>query len=304
MPPKKQKSDTKKATAWLKKAHMLTESLPFMQFYDNKTVVIKYGGHAMGDAKLADLFARDVVLLKQAGVNPIIVHGGGPQINGMLEKLGIKAKFAHGLRVTDSKTMEVVEMVLAGAINKRIVASIHNAGGQAVGLSGKDGQLLIAKKKKSRKIDPASHVEKLIDLGFAGEPSKVNTEILETLINSAMIPVIAPIGVSARGQTLNVNADIAAGAIAGAMKAERLLLLTDVVGVQDKKSALIERLTIARAKKLIKDGTARDGMIPKLETAIAAHQKGVRGVAILDGRVAHAILLELFTELGAGTLVE
>jgi len=304
MPPKKQKSDAQKATAWLKKAHMLTESLPFMQFYDKKTVVIKYGGHAMGDAKLADLFARDIVLLKQAGVNPIIVHGGGPQINGMLEKLGIKAKFAHGLRVTDAKTMAVVEMVLAGAINKQIVATIHKAGGQAVGLSGKDGQLLIAKKKKSRKIDPASHVEKLIDLGFAGEPSKVNIEILETLINSAMIPVIAPIGVSARGQTLNINADIAAGAIAGAMQAERLLLLTDVAGVRDKKGALIERLTQARAKKLIKDGTARDGMMPKLETAIAARRKGVRGVAILDGRVAHAILLELFTELGAGTLVE
>lgn len=289
---------------WIEKAHSLTEALPFMQSYDKRTIVIKYGGHAMGSAALSEKFARDVVLLKQAGVNPVVVHGGGPQINSMLERLGIKSKFAGGLRVTDKQTIEVVEMVLAGAINKQIVTALNQAGGKALGLSGKDGNLLIAKKKKGKIIDPDSNVEKIMDLGFAGEPQKVNPEILETIINSDLIPVIAPIATSASGQTLNVNADTAAGAIAAALNAARLLLLTDVTGVLNKKGVLLERLTSKQAQRLITNGTARGGMIPKLETAIAAKRKGVGGVAILDGRVPHAVLLELFTELGAGTLIE
>ncbi len=289
---------------WLAKAHVLTEALPFMQRYDKKTVVIKYGGHAMGDAKLAEQFANDVVLLKQAGINPVVVHGGGPQIAAMLERLGIKSQFKNGLRVTDAQTIEVVEMVLAGAINKQIVTALNAAGGTAVGLSGKDGNLLVAKKTRSRAKDPTSNVEKAINLGFVGTPQKVNGHILDVMLASNIIPVIAPIATSANGQTLNVNADTAAGAIAAALNAERLLMLTDVDGVKDKKGKLIERLSKAQATRLIKNGTAQGGMIPKLETAIDAVKNGVTAAAILDGRVQHAILLELFTELGAGTLVE
>ena len=289
---------------WLAKAHVLTEALPFMQRYDKKTVVIKYGGHAMGDAKLAEQFANDVVLLKQAGINPVVVHGGGPQIAAMLERLGIKSQFKNGLRVTDAQTIEVVEMVLAGAINKQIVTALNAAGGAAVGLSGKDGNLLVAKKTRSRAKDPTSNVEKAINLGFVGTPQKVNGHILDVMLASNIIPVIAPIATSANGQTLNVNADTAAGAIAAALNAERLLMLTDVDGVKDKKGKLIERLSKAQATRLIKNGTAQGGMIPKLETAIDAVKNGVTAAAILDGRVQHAILLELFTELGAGTLVE
>jgi acetylglutamate kinase len=299
---KKSKAGTSKD--WLEKAHVLTEALPFMQRYDKKTVVIKYGGHAMGDESLSQAFARDIVLLKQAGINPVIVHGGGPQIAEMLQRLGIKSKFAGGLRVTDKKTIEVVEMVLAGAINKEIVTALNQAGGRAIGLSGKDGNLLMARKTKAKTKDPDSNIEKIVDLGLVGTPHKVNPEILETLVNSDIIPVIAPIATSDRGQTLNVNADTAAGAIAAAIKAERLLMLTDVSGVLDKKGDLLERLTAARAASLIRNGTAKGGMIPKLETAIAAKKKGVGAVAILDGRVPHAILLELFTALGAGTLIE
>ena len=289
---------------WLAKAHVLTEALPFMQRYDKKTVVIKYGGHAMGDAKLAEQFANDVVLLKQAGINPVVVHGGGPQIAAMLERLGIKSQFKNGLRVTDAQTIEVVEMVLAGAINKQIVTALNAAGGTAVGLSGKDGNLLVAKKTRSRAKNPTSNVEKAINLGFVGTPQKVNGHILDVMLASNIIPVIAPIATSANGQTLNVNADTAAGAIAAALNAERLLMLTDVDGVKDKKGKLIERLSKAQATRLIKNGTAQGGMIPKLETAIDAVKNGVTAAAILDGRVQHAILLELFTELGAGTLVE
>ena len=289
---------------WLAKAHVLTEALPFMQRYDKKTVVIKYGGHAMGDAKLAEQFANDVVLLKQAGINPVVVHGGGPQIAAMLERLGIKSQFKNGLRVTDAQTIEVVEMVLAGAINKQIVTALNAAGGTAVGLSGKDGNLLVAKKTRSRAKEPTSNVEKAINLGFVGTPQKVNGHILDVMLASNIIPVIAPIATSANGQTLNVNADTAAGAIAAALNAERLLMLTDVDGVKDKKGKLIERLSKAQATRLIKNGTAQGGMIPKLETAIDAVKNGVTAAAILDGRVQHAILLELFTELGAGTLVE
>ena len=275
-----------------------------MQLYDKKTVVVKYGGHAMGDDTLAEQFAHDVVLLKQAGINPVIVHGGGPQIAAMLERLGIKSSFKNGLRVTDAQTSEVGEMVLAGAINKQIVSALNAAGGTAVGLSGKDGDLLVAKKTRSKAKNPTSNVEKAVNLGFVGTPTNVNTHILDVMLASDIIPVIAPIATSANGQTLNVNADTAAGAIAAALDAERLLMLTDVDGVKDKKGMLIERLSKTQAARLIKNGTAQGGMIPKLETAIDAVKNGVTATAILDGRVQHAILLELFTELGAGTLIE
>ena len=288
---------------WLEKAHVLTEALPFMQLYDKKTVVIKYGGHAMGDPELSAAFARDVVLLKQAGINPVVVHGGGPQIAEMLQRLGMKSKFAGGLRVTDGKTMEVVEMVLAGSINKQIVTALNQAGGRAIGLSGKDGNLLVAKKTKAKTRDPDSNIEKVIDIGFTGEPEKVNPEVLYDLARSDAIPVIAPVATSRTGQTYNVNADTAAGAIAAAIEAERLLMLTDVAGVLDKNGVLIEHLTLRQANTLIKNGTAVGGMIPKLGTAIAARKNGVEAVAILDGRIPHAILLELFTALGAGTLI-
>lgn len=289
---------------WLEQAHVLTEALPFMQLYDKKTVVIKFGGHAMGDAALSKSFAHDVVLLKQAGINPVIVHGGGPQIAAMLERLNIKSRFKDGLRVTDAQTIEVVEMVLAGAINKEIVTALNEAGGMAVGLSGKDGNLLVAKKTRMRQKQAKSNVEKAVNLGFVGTPQKVNSDVLDVMLASNIIPVIAPIATSDSGQTLNVNADTAAGAIAAALGAERLLMLTDVAGVKDKKGALIERLTRRQATALIKNGTAQGGMIPKLETAMQAVKDGVGATAILDGRVPHAVLLELFTALGAGTLVE
>ncbi len=289
---------------WLEQSHVLTKALPFMQRYDKRTIVIKYGGHAMGDKALSQKFASDIVLLKQSGINPVIVHGGGPQISEMLTRLNIKSKFSSGLRITDKQTIEVVEMVLAGAINKQIVTAITQAGGRAIGLSGKDGNLLIGKKTKRKYKDPQSNIEKVVDLGYVGMPQKVNPEILETLVKSDIIPIIAPIGTSRKGQTLNINADTAAGAIASALKAERLLLLTNIAGVIDKKGNLIERLTARRARQLITNGTAQGGMIPKLETAIKSHKNGVNGVAILDGRVPHAILLELLTELGAGTLLE
>lgn len=288
---------------WLAKAHVLTEALPFMQLYDKKTVVIKYGGHAMGNPDLSAAFARDVVLLKQAGINPVVVHGGGPQIAEMLQRLGMKSRFAGGLRVTDGKTMDVVEMVLAGSINKQIVTALNQAGGRAIGLSGKDGNLLIAKKTKVKTRDPDSNIEKAVDIGFTGVPEKVNPEVLFDLVNSDAVPVIAPVATSRTGQTFNVNADTAAGAIAAAMASERLLMLTDVAGVLDKKGNLIEHLTLRQANALIKNGTIVGGMIPKLGTAISARKNGVEAVAILDGRIPHAILLELFTALGAGTLI-
>ena len=302
----KSKIDQKQATNsadWLAQAHVLTEALPFMQRYDRKTVVVKYGGHAMGDAALAELFARDVVLLKQSGVNPIVVHGGGPQIASMLERLNIKSQFQNGLRVTDAQTIEVVEMVLAGAINKQIVTALNQAGGRAVGLSGKDANLIIARKTRARKADPSSNIDKAVNLGFVGTPKTINTDVLAVMLKSDLIPVVAPIATSEDGQTLNVNADTAAGALAAALNAERLLMLTDVTGVLDKKGALIERLSTRQAATLIRNGTAQGGMIPKLQTAIDAVKNGVTATAILDGRVPHAILLELFTELGAGTLV-
>ena len=292
------------SSAWRSNAHMLTEALPFMQLHDKQSISLKFGGQEMGDAQLSADFAHDVVLLKQSGINPVIVHGGGPQIANMLNRLGIPSRFKDGLRVTDAKTLEVVEMVLAGIINKQIVTALNRVGGLAVGLSGKDGNLMMATKTTRKTYDTDSNLEKILDLGFVGTPDKVNPAVLKIMLESDIIPVIAPIAFDANGQTLNVNADIAAGAIAAALNAKRLLLLTDVAGVLDKNGALIPHIEAVRAKRLIRNGTVQGGMIPKVETALAAVQNGVDAVAILDGRVPHAILLELFTALGAGTLIE
>lgn len=288
---------------WLTKARTLSEALPYMRRYAGSTFVIKYGGHAMGDDHLAELFARDIVLLKQVGINPVVVHGGGPQIGQMLERLKIKSSFIDGLRVTDKETVEVVEMVLAGSINKQIVNAINKAGGRAVGLSGKDGGLITARKITRTQRDPDSQIEKVLDLGFVGEPESVNPSILKTLGSSDIIPVIAPIGVDAAGNTYNINADTSAGAIASALGATRFFLLTDVAGVLDKEKTLIARMSLAEAHEAIADGTATGGMIPKIETCIDAVEHGVEAAVILDGRVQHALLLEIFTEGGAGTLI-
>ncbi|HZT46452.1 MAG TPA: acetylglutamate kinase [Hyphomicrobiaceae bacterium] len=283
-------------------ASVLAEALPHMQRYDRQTVVVKYGGHAMGDAALAAAFAQDVVLLKQAGVNPIVVHGGGPQIANMLKRLELKSEFVHGLRVTDKPTVEVVEMVLAGLINKDIVTAINRQGGKAVGISGKDANLMIAR-KITEMPDPASNLMQAVDIGYVGDPAEVNPHIVEVISGSDLIPVIAPVGISRDGETLNINADTFASALAARMKAKRLLLLTDVAGVLDKAGGLIERLTIEEARALIRDGTITGGMIPKIEGCIEVVEAGVEAVVILDGRVPHCVLLELFTEHGVGTLV-
>lgn len=284
-------------------ARILAEALPFMQRYDCRTVVIKYGGHAMGDETLARQFAADVVQLKLCGINPIVVHGGGPQIGRMLERLNIESAFEDGLRVTDRATVEVVEMVLAGSINKNVVADIQRAGGKAVGISGKDGNLCIARKLRRTKKDPDSNIERIIDLGFVGEPEYINPDLLDTILMSDAIPVIAPIGVSEDGETYNINADTFAGAIAVAMGAKRLLLLTDVAGVLDTEGELISELDPSKIKKLVKDGTISGGMIPKIESCLTVVKGGVEGVIILDGRVPHSVLLELFTEHGVGTRI-
>jgi len=285
------------------KARILSEALPYMQRYDKQTVVVKYGGHAMGAEDLALSFARDIVLLEQAAINPVVVHGGGPQIQAMLERLGIKSEFAAGLRITDAKTIEIVEMVLAGSINKQIVGYINAAGGNAIGLSGKDGNMVLARKVTRRVVDPDSRIEKVIDLGFVGEPERVNTMVLDQIIGRDLIPVLAPVATSADGGTFNVNADTFAGAVAGALKAKRLLLLTDVPGVLDKSKSLIKELSVDEARRLIADGTISGGMIPKVETCIYALDHGVEGVVVLDGQVPHAVLLELLTDHGAGTLI-
>ncbi|HEX2114151.1 MAG TPA: acetylglutamate kinase [Alphaproteobacteria bacterium] len=285
------------------KARVLSEALPYMRRFAGKTIVVKYGGHAMGDEAVASDFARDVVLLKQVGINPIVVHGGGPQIGQMLERLNIKSNFVDGLRVTDAETVEIVEMVLAGSINKAIVAAINKVGGCAVGLSGKDGGLLLARKLTRTKRDPDSNIERVLDLGFVGEPDRINPTILETLAKSDIIPVVAPVGVGADGETYNINADTVAGAIAGAVRAARMLMMTDVAGVLDKNKALLSRLSVAQVKALIADRTISGGMIPKVETCLYAVDRGVEAAVILDGRVPHAILLELFTERGVGTMI-
>jgi acetylglutamate kinase len=282
---------------------LLSEALPYMRRYAGATFVVKYGGHAMGDPELANLFARDIVLLKQVGIHPIVVHGGGPQIARMLERLNIKSDFVDGLRVTDQSTVEVVEMVLAGSINKEIVTAINRAGGRAIGLCGKDASLIRAKRLLRTKRDPDSNIEKVLDLGFVGEPTEVDGELLRELSKSDVIPVIAPIGVGDDGETYNINADTAAGAVAGALQASRFLLLTDVAGVLDKNGTLIQDMTRARAEELIANGTISGGMIPKIMTCLDAVKEGVEAAIILDGRKPHAVLLEIFTERGAGTLI-
>jgi acetylglutamate kinase len=287
-------------------ARTLSEALPYIQRYDNKTIVIKYGGHAMENEGLAALFAKDVVLLKLLGINPVVVHGGGPQIGRMLDKLGIVSTFEDGLRVTDAPSMEIVEMVLAGAINKSIVRAINAAGGKAVGLSGADANLITAVKATKTKKDPDSNIERVVDLGFVGEPDKVDPSVLRALAaqqEDDFIPVVAPVGVGADGKSFNINADTAAGAVAAALKASRVLFLTDVAGVLDRSGNLIKQLTVAEARALVSSGAATGGMIPKLETAMQAVEKGVEASVILDGRKPHALLMELFTEHGAGTLV-
>ena len=288
---------------WLRTARTITEALPYMRRYAGKVFVIKYGGHAMGDDELANTFARDIVLLKQVGVNPIVVHGGGPQIGAMLERLKIRSEFVQGLRVTDQATVEIVEMVLSGSINKELVTAINRAGGTAIGLSGKDGNLIRATKVRRTQKDPGSNIEKILDLGFVGEPEHVNPHILAALEHSGMIPVIAPIGVGPQGETYNINADTVAGAIAAAVGAARLLMLTDVSGVLDKEKNLVPDLTVAAIRRMMADGTITGGMIPKLETCVHAVENGVDAAVILDGRVPHALLLEIFTERGIGTLV-
>ena len=287
----------------LEQARILSEALPHMQQYDEETIVIKYGGHAMGDERTARAFARDIVLLEQTAINPVVVHGGGPQIEAMLKRAGVQSQFAGGLRITDAATLEIVEMVLAGSINKQIVGYINAAGGKAIGLCGKDGNMVTARKVTRTVVDPDSNIEKVVDLGFVGEPSKVDTTVLDTVLGRELIPVLAPVAASADGGTFNVNADTFAGAIAGALKAKRFLLLTDVPGVLDSSKNLIKELSASDVRRLIADGTISGGMIPKVETCLYALEQGVEGVVILDGKVPHAVLLELFTDHGAGTLI-
>ena len=290
-------------TEWLEKAGILTEALPYMRRYAGKTFVIKYGGHAMGDATLAASFANDIVLLQQVGVYPVVVHGGGPQIGTMLERLRIKSEFIDGLRVTDAETVIVVEMVLSGQINKQIVAAINAAGGTAIGLSGKDGGLITVRKAARTTKDPESGIEKVIDLGFVGEPETIDPYILDAFQETEIIPVIAPLGIDVSGQTFNINADTVAGAVAGSVDATRLLLLTDVEGVLDKRGELISEMTLDEARGLMGDGTISGGMIPKLETCIQAVEDGAEAAVIIDGRAPHSVLLEIFTEHGSGTLI-
>ncbi len=284
-------------------ARLLSEALPYMQEYEGKSVVIKYGGHAMGDAALGRAFARDVALLKQSGIDPVVVHGGGPQIGAMLKRIGIESEFRGGLRVTDRATVEIVEMVLAGSINKRIVADFNAEGARAIGLCGKDGNMMRVTKLRRTHRDPDSNIEKIIDHGFVGEPKSVDPIMLDMLAGSGLIPIIAPVALGDDGETYNVNADTFAGAVAGALDAERLLFLTDVPGVLDKDGKLIPELTIKQARALIADGTISDGMIPKVETCIEALELGVEAVVIVNGKIPHAVLLELYTEHGAGTLI-
>jgi len=282
----------------------LAEALPYMRRFTGQTFVIKYGGHAMGDAQLAEKFARDVVLMKQVGIHPVVVHGGGPQIGAMLDRLKIKSSFIDGLRVTDSETVDIVEMVLSGSINKSVVTAINSAGGTAVGISGKDGRLIQAAKLQRTTRDPDSNIEKVLDLGFVGEPVNINPKLLETFARSDLIPVIAPIGVGEGGETYNINADTAAGKIAATLQAAKLVMLTDIAGVLDGNGELISKMTPERAEELRRDGFIKGGMIPKLETCLHAVANGVGAAHILDGRLPHVLLLEAFTAAGVGTMIE
>ena len=285
------------------RAHVLAQALPFLRRYAGATIVVKYGGHAMGEEHLAQEFGRDIALLKQVGVNIVVVHGGGPQINAMLKRLNVQSTFIDGLRVTDKTTVDVVEMVLAGSVNKYVSNLITQAGALAVGICGKDGGMIQARKVTKTKKDPDSHIEKVLDLGFVGEPEHVDVRIIHALTGGGLVPVIAPVGVDANGQTYNINADTVAAAIAGALHATRLLMLTDVPGVLDMDKKLIPELTVADVEARIADGTITGGMIPKVENCVEAVKLGVKGAVILDGRVPHACLLELFTEGGTGTII-
>ena len=284
-------------------AAILTQALPHMLRYDDAIVVVKYGGHAMGDETKAREFARDIVLLEQSGINPVVVHGGGPQIGAMLAKLGIKSSFAGGLRITDKATVEIVEMVLAGAINKQIVGMINAEGGHAIGLCGKDGNMVIARKASGTMHVDETGLDEEVDLGFVGEPATVNTMVLDQVLGRDLIPVLAPIAMGEDGETYNVNADTFAGAIAGALRAKRLLFLTDVPGVLDRNKQLIDQLSVDDIRGLIADGTVTGGMIPKVQTCLYAIEQGVEGVVILDGKQPHSVLVELLTDGGAGTLI-
>lgn len=288
---------------WLKTVSTLSEALPYMREFADETFVIKYGGHVMGDPILSRQFAEDIVLLKQVGINPIVVHGGGPQIGKMLERLKIQSSFIDGLRVTDAATVEIVEMVLSGSINKQIVAEINAAGGMAVGISGKDGGLIEARKLRRTVRDPDSNIEKILDLGFVGEPTRINPTLLQEFSESHIIPVIAPIGIGANGETFNINADTAAGAIAAAIGAAKLMILTDVSGVLNKDKELISELSFSEVRKLIKDKVITGGMIPKVETCLHALENDCEAAHILDGRLPHVLLLETFTKYGAGTMI-
>lgn len=290
-------------TITLSKAETLIEALPYFQRYKGRTFVVKYGGHAMGEPKAAREFAEDIVLLKAVGINPVVVHGGGPQIGAMLKRLGVESSFVDGLRVTDKVTAEIAEMVLSGAINKELVGWIAQAGGKAIGISGKDGGLVTATKVERTAKDPDSNIERAIDLGYVGEPAEVDTMILDTISAAGMIPVVAPIGAGADGQTYNINADTMAGAIAAALGAARLFLLTDVKGVLDKDGKLLTDLDPTAIQKLRDEGAITGGMIPKLETCVHAVEGGCDAAVVLDGRVPHAMLLEFFTSHGAGTLI-
>ena len=288
---------------WLRTAATVAGALPYMRHFTGKTFVVKYGGHAMGDDDLAEKFARDIVLLKQVGIHPVVVHGGGPQLAKMLQRLNIESEFIDGLRVTSKGIVDVVEMVLSGSINKSIVTAIQKAGGQAMGLSGKDGELIKAKKLERTKKDPDSNIEKVLDLGFVGEPTIVNPSIMEEFARSDFIPVIAPIGIGEQGETYNINADTAAGAVAAAIGAEKLIMLSDIPGVLAKDGELLSELTLSEVEELMQDGTVTGGMIPKLETCTHALSHGVDSAHILDGRIPHVMLVEIFTESGAGTMI-
>lgn len=288
---------------YLQKARVLAEALPYMRQFSGDTFVIKYGGSAMGNKELAKTFAKDIVMLKQVGINPVVVHGGGPQISAMLDKLKIKSSFVDGLRVTDQETVEIVEMVLSGSINKQIVSEISQAGGIAIGISGKDGGLISARRLRRTKSDPDSNIEQILDLGFVGEPVHINPEAIVAFEESDVIPVIAPIGRGENGETFNINADSVAGAIAAALGATKLIMLTDVPGILDKDKNVISELTISEARKLIKDQTINGGMIPKVETCINAMESHIDAAHILDGRIPHVLLLEIFTEHGSGSMI-
>ena len=296
-------SNSANSEFWLDKVATLIESLPYMKQYSGLSVVIKFGGHAMGEQAFIEAFSSDIVLLRQVGAKPVVVHGGGPQIGSMLERLKMESNFIDGLRVTDQQTISIVEMVLAGAINKSLVASIASSGGMAVGISGKDGNLIKAKKLAHKTRDSDSAIENLVDLGYVGIPQKVDTQVLDALIGSGMIPVVAPLGLGVDGNTYNINADTAAGSIASALGASRLIMLTDVEGVLDASGKLISRLSIGQARQLISSGVINGGMIPKVETCIEAVNSGAGAAVILDGRKQHAVLVELFTEHGIGTLI-